>query len=78
MSQKDEQESEKHVHKILTLTSSSRSYVHACVSAVSKRLVHCLLNDGDPVFGNEISYATCRSPEPIKFSIPSPYQNSSS
>ncbi|KAM1966233.1 hypothetical protein ACFX15_046483 [Malus domestica] len=78
MSQKDKQASEKHAREILTLTSSSRSYVHACVSTVSKRLVHRLLNNGDPVFGNEISYTTYRSPEPIGFSIPSPYQNSSS
>ena len=44
-----------------------------CLSAVSKRLVYRLLNDGDPVFRNEISYATCRSPEHIEFFIPSPY-----
>ncbi|TQD94420.1 hypothetical protein C1H46_019971 [Malus baccata] len=78
MSQKDEQASEKHIYEILTLTSSSWSYVHVCMLAVSKQLVHHLLNDGDLVFGNEISYATSRSPEPIGFSIPSPYHNSSS
>ncbi|CAB4266771.1 unnamed protein product [Prunus armeniaca] len=74
-SHEDEPASEKHVREILTLTSSSRGYVHACVSAVSKRLgktrdwivalkalmlVHRLLNDGDPVFGDEIVYATRR------------------
>ncbi|CAN6567128.1 unnamed protein product [Malus baccata var. baccata] len=78
MLQKDEQASEKHVREILTLTSSSQNYVHACVSAVSKLLVHRLLNDDDPMFENEISHATCRSPEPIGFFISSPYQNSSS
>ncbi|KAB2608322.1 hypothetical protein D8674_011490 [Pyrus ussuriensis x Pyrus communis] len=78
MLQKEEQASEKHVREILTLMSSSRSYIHACMSAVSKRLVHHLLNDSDPVFENKISYATCRSLEPIGFSISSPYQNSSS
>ncbi|KAE8724506.1 putative clathrin assembly protein [Hibiscus syriacus] len=57
----------------LELTSYSRGYVNACVSAVSKRLgktrdwivalkalvlVHRLMNDGDPVFQEEILYAT--------------------
>ncbi|KAM1331105.1 hypothetical protein ACFX13_044418 [Malus domestica] len=74
-SHEDDPASEKHVREILTLTSSSRGYVNACVSAVSKRLgktrdwivalkalmlVHRLLNDGDPVFGDEIVYATRR------------------
>ncbi|GMY29287.1 putative clathrin assembly protein At2g25430 [Fagus crenata] len=66
---------EKYIRSILNLTSYSRGYVHACVSAVSKRLgktrdwivalkaiilVHRLLNDGDPVFQEEILYATRR------------------
>lgn len=67
--------SEKYIREILNMTSLSRGYVHACVSAVSKRLsktrdwivalkalvvVHRLLNDGDPLFQEEILYATRR------------------
>ncbi|TQD82066.1 hypothetical protein C1H46_032375 [Malus baccata] len=49
--------------------SSSRGYIHAfCRRCRSiSRLVHCLLNDGDPVFVNEISYATRRVSLPIGF-----------
>ncbi|RXH71863.1 hypothetical protein DVH24_025364 [Malus domestica] len=68
-SYEDEPASEKHVHEIPTLTSSSRGYIHAfcqpCRSVC--RLVHRLLNDGDPVFVNEISYATRRVSLPIGF-----------
>lgn len=71
----DDPSDEKYIREILNLTSYSRGYVHACVSAVSKRLgktrdwivalkalvlVHRLLNDGDPVFQEEILYATRR------------------
>ncbi|XP_021898165.1 LOW QUALITY PROTEIN: putative clathrin assembly protein At2g25430, partial [Carica papaya] len=71
----DDPASEKYVREILNLTSYSRGYVHACVSAVSKRLgktrdwivalkalilVHRLLNEGDPIFQEEILYATRR------------------
>lgn len=67
--------SEKYVREILNLMSYSRGYVQACVSAVSKRLgktrdwivalkalmlVHRLMNDGPPVFQEEIMYATRR------------------
>ncbi|GLT43641.1 hypothetical protein SLA2020_175770 [Shorea laevis] len=69
----DDPADEKYLREILSLTSYSRGYVHPCVSAVSKRLgktrdwivalkalvlVHRLLNDGDPVFQEEIMYAT--------------------
>lgn len=71
----DDPASEKYVREILQLTSYSRGYVHACVSAVSKRLgktrdwivalkalmlIHRLMNEGDPVFQEEILYATRR------------------
>ncbi|KAF3447108.1 hypothetical protein FNV43_RR12288 [Rhamnella rubrinervis] len=71
----DDPASEKYVREILQLTSYSRGYVHACVSAVSKRLgktrdwivalkalmlIHRLMNEGDPVFQDEILYATRR------------------
>ncbi|KAB2600011.1 clathrin assembly protein [Pyrus ussuriensis x Pyrus communis] len=59
MLQEDESASEKHIREILMLALS---------------LYHRLLNDNDPVFGDKISHATRRSPEPIKFPIPSPYQ----
>ncbi|KAK8509333.1 hypothetical protein V6N13_062382 [Hibiscus sabdariffa] len=64
---------EKYVRQILSLTSYSGSYVRACVYAVSRRLgkthdwivalkalvlVHKLMNDGGPVFQEEILYAT--------------------
>ncbi|MBA0719542.1 hypothetical protein Golax_007208 [Gossypium laxum] len=69
----DDPADEKYIREILNLTSYSRGYVHACVSALSKRLgktrdwivalkalvlVHRLMNDGDPVFQEEILYAT--------------------
>ncbi|KAK9945992.1 hypothetical protein M0R45_011479 [Rubus argutus] len=72
-SHEDEPAGEKYIREILQMTSYSRGYVHACVSAVSKRLgktrdwivalkalmlVHRLMNDGDPVFQDEILYAT--------------------
>ena len=71
----DDPASEKYIREILNLTSYSRGYVHACVSAVSKRLgktrdwivalkalslIHRLLNEGDPLFQEEILYATRR------------------
>lgn len=71
----DEPADDKYFREILHLTSYSRGYVAACVSAVSKRLaktrdwivamktlilVHRLLSDGDPVFHQELSYATRR------------------
>ncbi|KGN60096.1 putative clathrin assembly protein At2g25430 [Cucumis sativus] len=71
----DDPASEKYIREILSLTSYSRGYVSACVSAISKRLaktrdwivalkalilVHRLLNEGDPVFQEEILYATRR------------------
>ncbi|KAJ7966190.1 AP180 N-terminal domain containing protein [Quillaja saponaria] len=71
----DDPAGEKYIREILNLTSLSRGYVHACVSAVSKRLgktrdwivalkalmlVHRLLNEGDPLFQEGILYATRR------------------
>ncbi|KAI5673381.1 hypothetical protein M9H77_13745 [Catharanthus roseus] len=71
----DDPAGEKYIREILHLTSCSRGYVNACVSAISKRLgktrdwivalkclmlVHRLLNDGDSVFQQEIMYATRR------------------
>ncbi|KAF8029657.1 hypothetical protein BT93_E2167 [Corymbia citriodora subsp. variegata] len=65
----------KYIRRILNLTSYSRGYVPACVSALSKRLSkthdymvalkslavnHRLLNDGNPIFHEEIMYATRR------------------
>ncbi|CAI9782462.1 unnamed protein product [Fraxinus pennsylvanica] len=64
---------ERYLREILNLTSYSRGYVNACVIAISKRLskthdwivalkalmlVHRLLSDGDPIFGQEIMYAS--------------------
>uniref|UniRef100_A0A2P2JFV5 ENTH domain-containing protein n=1 Tax=Rhizophora mucronata TaxID=61149 RepID=A0A2P2JFV5_RHIMU len=71
----DDPASEKYMREILNLTSFSRGYVNACVSAVSKRLgktrdwvvalkalilVHRLLNEGHTLFQEEILYATRR------------------
>ncbi|XP_047322747.1 putative clathrin assembly protein At2g25430 [Impatiens glandulifera] len=71
----DEPASEKHIREILHLTSYSRSHVSACVCSISKRigktrdwivaikclmLIQRLLSDGDPVFQQEIMYATRR------------------
>ncbi|PON71356.1 AP180 N-terminal domain containing protein [Parasponia andersonii] len=71
----DDPASEKYVREILNLTSYSRGYVHACVASVSKRLgktrdwivalkalmlIHRLLNEGDPLFQEEVLYATRR------------------
>ncbi|GMH12456.1 hypothetical protein Nepgr_014297 [Nepenthes gracilis] len=71
----DDPADEKYIRQILTLSSNSRAYVDACISAVSKRLgktrdwvvalkalilVHRLLSDGDPIFQQEILYATRR------------------
>ncbi|OUZ99875.1 AP180 N-terminal homology (ANTH) domain [Macleaya cordata] len=69
----DDPAHEKYIREILHLTSYSRGYVNACVATVSKRLgktrdwivalkaltlVHRLLVEGDPVFQQEILYAT--------------------
>ncbi|EPS73754.1 hypothetical protein M569_01000 [Genlisea aurea] len=71
----DDPASEKYIREILQLISMSRGYVSACIATVSKRLgktrdwivalkclmlVHRLLNEGDPVFQQEILYATKR------------------
>lgn len=71
----DEPADDKYLREILHLMSYSRGYVAVCVAAVSKRLgktrdwivalktlilVHRLLADGDPVFHQEIMYATRR------------------
>ncbi|QCD92122.1 Phosphoinositide-binding clathrin adaptor [Vigna unguiculata] len=74
-SHEDDPASEKYVREILNLMSQSRGYVLACVSAVSKRLgktrdwivalkalmlVHRLMNEGPPLFQEEILYAIRR------------------
>ena len=79
----DDPAGEKYIREILHLTSSSRGYVNACVSAVSKRLgktrdwivalkclmlIHRLLNDGDATFQQEIMYATRRGTRLLKLS----------
>lgn len=66
---------EKYAKEILNLMSCSRNYVNACVSAVSRRLsktsdwivalkalvlVHKLLNEGDPVFRQEMLFSSKR------------------
>uniref|UniRef100_A0A1J3EQE3 Putative clathrin assembly protein n=1 Tax=Noccaea caerulescens TaxID=107243 RepID=A0A1J3EQE3_NOCCA len=71
----DDQSTEKYIREILSITSLSRGYVHACVTSVSRRLgktrdwivalkalmlFHRLLNEGDPLFQEEILYATRR------------------
>lgn len=71
----DDPAGEKYIREILNLTSYSRGYVSAAVSAVSKRLgktrdwivalkaltlIHRLLSDGDPLFREEFLYATRR------------------
>ncbi|KAI3446899.1 hypothetical protein Pfo_003564 [Paulownia fortunei] len=69
----DEPADEKYAREILNMISYSRGYVNACVFAISKRLskthdwivalkalmlVHKLLNDGDPAFGQEMMFAS--------------------
>ncbi|XP_039168255.1 putative clathrin assembly protein At2g25430 isoform X2 [Eucalyptus grandis] len=69
----DDPVDEKYIRRTLNLASYSCGYVLACVSALSKRLskthdyvvalkslivIHRLLNDGDPIFREEITYAT--------------------
>jgi hypothetical protein len=66
---------EKYYREIISLISSSRGYVNACVATISKRirktrdwivalkalmLVHRVLIDGHPLFEEEILYATRR------------------
>ncbi|KAK3439551.1 hypothetical protein EUGRSUZ_C04420 [Eucalyptus grandis] len=75
MSHDDDPVDEKYIRRILNLTSYCHGYVHARVSALSKRLskthdyivvlkslvvIHRLLNDGDPICHEEIMYATRR------------------
>ncbi|KAJ0248190.1 clathrin assembly protein [Hirschfeldia incana] len=71
----DDPASEKHIRQILNLTSLSRGYVISCVTSVSRRLgktrdwvvalkslmlLHRLLNEGDPLFQEEILHSTSR------------------
>ncbi|XP_010533141.1 PREDICTED: probable clathrin assembly protein At4g32285 [Tarenaya hassleriana] len=71
----DEPADEKYLREIMNLMSYSRNYVTACVATVSKRLsktrdwivavkalilVHRLMSNGNPVFGEEIVYSTRR------------------
>lgn len=75
MTHDDDPTDEKYIREILNLTSYSRGYVNACVNAISKRLgktrdwivalkalmlLHRLMSQGDPVFQQEILYATRR------------------
>ncbi|KAF8407141.1 hypothetical protein HHK36_006266 [Tetracentron sinense] len=75
MTHDDDPADEKYIREILNLTSYSRGYVNACITTISKRLgktrdwivalkalmlVHRLLAEGDPVFQQEILYATRR------------------
>lgn len=75
MTHDDDPTDEKYIREILTLTSYSRGYVNACVSAISKRLgktrdwivalkalmlLHRLMSQGDPIFQQEMLYATRR------------------
>ncbi|EEF46954.1 clathrin assembly protein, putative [Ricinus communis] len=79
----DDPANEKYIREILNLTSCSRGYIHACVAAVSKRLgktrdwivalkalmlVHRLLNEADPLFQEEILYATRRGTRVLNMS----------
>ena len=71
----DDPADERHLREILNLTSYSRGYVNACVVAIAKRLgktrdwmvalkalmlIHRILSDGDPIFKEEIVYASRR------------------
>lgn len=75
MSHDDEPTPEKYIREILHLTGYSRGHVSVCVSTISKRLgktrdwivaIKCLMllqrlmSDGDPVFQQEMMYATRR------------------
>lgn len=79
----DDPASEKYIREILHLTSFSRGNVSACVVAVSRRLgkthdwivavkclmlIHRLLNDGNPIFQQEIMYATRRGTKLLNLS----------
>ncbi|KAF9681240.1 hypothetical protein SADUNF_Sadunf06G0204900 [Salix dunnii] len=69
----DEPPNQKYIQEILSMTSHSRGYVNACVTLVSRRLgktrdwivalktlmvIHRLLDEGDPLFQEEILHAT--------------------
>ncbi|KAK9742239.1 hypothetical protein RND81_03G158000 [Saponaria officinalis] len=71
----DDPADEKYVRRIIKFTSYNRMYVNACIMSVSRRmgktrdwvvalkalmLVHRLMTDGDPVFQQELLYATRR------------------
>ncbi|KAH9613484.1 hypothetical protein KSS87_022782 [Heliosperma pusillum] len=71
----DDPADEKYIRRIITFTSYNRMYVNACITSVSRRLgktrdwvvalkalmlVHRLMNDADPVFQQELLYATRR------------------
>ncbi|XP_047324941.1 putative clathrin assembly protein At2g25430 [Impatiens glandulifera] len=75
MSHDDEPTPEKYIREILHLSAYSRGHVSVCVSTISKRLgktrdwivaIKCLMliqrlmSDGDPVFQQEMMYATRR------------------
>nr|AAM61646.1 unknown [Arabidopsis thaliana] len=79
----DDPASEKYIREILNLTSLSRGYILACVTSVSRRLsktrdwvvalkalmlVHRLLNEGDPIFQEEILYSTRRGTRMLNMS----------
>ncbi|WZZ54390.1 hypothetical protein YC2023_054497 [Brassica napus] len=79
----DDPASEKYIREILNLTSLSRGYILACVTSVSRRLgktrdwvvalkalmlVHRLLNEGDPLFQEEILHSTRRGTRMLNMS----------
>ncbi|CAA7032890.1 unnamed protein product [Microthlaspi erraticum] len=79
----DDPAGEKYIREILNLTSLSRGYILACVTSVSRRLsktrdwvvalkalmlVHRLLNEGDPIFQEEILYSTRRGTRMLNMS----------
>nr|XP_018483630.1 PREDICTED: putative clathrin assembly protein At2g25430 [Raphanus sativus] len=79
----DDPASEKYIREILSLTSLSRGYILACVTSVSRRLgktrdwvvalkalmlVHRLLNEGDPLFQEEILHSTRRGTRMLNMS----------
>ncbi|GJW47092.1 putative clathrin assembly protein [Tanacetum coccineum] len=74
---------EKYIRDIINYTSYSRSYVSACVATISKRLskthdwivalkalmlIHRLLVDGDPAFGQEIMFASRKGTRVVNMS----------
>nr|GEV01547.1 putative clathrin assembly protein At2g25430 [Tanacetum cinerariifolium] len=83
MGHDNEPAEEKYIRDIINYTSYSRSYVSACVATISKRLIkthdwivalkalmliHRLLVDGDPAFGQEIMFASRKGTRVVNMS----------